>query len=153
MPVAAFDISWTPYHVGQAAGMAVVLIVALLVVRRALERGFGARDKAIALFAVAAACAIVTLGLGSLTGGAEASGPWSTPAGVSMKAGFLAGCKHSGAGAGSCKCLFDRISSVPPYDTPRGFATLIRSVERARQTQDPRALPGAVVTAIQVCGG
>jgi hypothetical protein len=153
MPLAALAISWTPYHVGQAVGMALVVLVAVLMVRRAFERGFGARDKAMAFASVGIACTIVFLGLGKLTGGAEASGPWSTPAGVNLKAGFLGGCERGGTSASACECLFARISSVPPYDTPRGFMTLVRAVKRYRKTQDPRVIPGVVTTAAQICRG
>jgi hypothetical protein len=53
--------------------------------------------------------------------GSDESGPWSTPQGVSMKAGFMGSCQ-SGAGAVvDCNCIFTRITSQAPYDTPAGL--------------------------------
>jgi hypothetical protein len=166
------------YELGQVIGMALVALIAVAVVRRALTSGFGSpasapasaspdaafvalpagsssrrpsgRDKAIALLAVVAAGAIIAAGLSSLLPD-RPSGPWSTAAGASLKAGFMNGCRSSGPDK-YCGCLFDGIASLPAYDTPREFATLQYAIQRA-QAGDPTAIPQPVVNAVRACKG
>jgi hypothetical protein len=166
------------YQFGQVVGMALVALIAYAVARRALTSGFGSparapvsaspdgaflavapasspyrpsgRDKAIALLAVVAAGAIIAAGVSSLLPERPA-GPWSTGVGASLKAGFMNGCRYSGPDK-YCGCLFDRISSLPAYDTPSKFASLQYAVQRA-QTGDPTAIPQPVVNAVRACKG
>jgi hypothetical protein len=100
--------------------------------------------------AVVAAGVIITAGASSLLG-ERPTGPWATGPGASLKAGFMNGCRASGPDR-YCGCLFESISSVPPYDTPNGFATLQYAVERAK-SGDQSAIPQVLVDAVHTCKG
>jgi hypothetical protein len=83
--------------------------------------------------------------IGAQTG----SGPWDTPQGRGLHAAFLIGCDHGGAL--DCKCVFQRLTSGPPYDTPAGFATLQRPMATFVRTGDVSAVPQQFVAAVRAC--
>jgi hypothetical protein len=157
------DTSSTSYHVGEIAGLAIVVGLAIAVVRRALTRGFGRpspgrrrapRNLAIAILAVLLALGYLASSVdrGLLDG--TSGGPWSTSEGVNLKAGFIAGCGHGVPSRSAvCGCVFARIASSPPYDTPSGFETLTVSLRRFQQTRDLSRLPAPVLGAVRGCAG
>ncbi|MEA2440636.1 MAG: hypothetical protein QOH76_2060 [Thermoleophilaceae bacterium] len=148
MLAAALDTSSTAYQVGTVAGMAAVAVVAIVLARLALNRR-GLGDGVIAVAAVLVAGFLLVRGGTSLAGD-HASGPWSTNTGRSMKAGFIDGCSN-GTPRPRCECMFARISSTSPYDTPNGFWTLQHQVQRFAQTRDPSMLPRVMVDAVRAC--
>jgi hypothetical protein len=165
MPIAggvipAVDSYSTAYHVGEVVGLLVALALAAFVIRRALTQGFGRLDGgvrtpgdlAIALLALGVA---VALGVSSVDRGlfdSSSRGPWSTAAGVNEKAGFIAGCtRGTPSRAGICECVFVRLSSIPPYDTPAGFTALVPTFRRYAETHDASLVPAAVLDGIRSC--
>jgi hypothetical protein len=175
---AAVDTYATSYHVGEVVGLLIVVGLALIVIRRALTRGSGRasaapppgdpgtlsgaasarrrrpRDVAIAIIAVAVAGAFVLSSVDRGLFDATAGGSWSTAEGVDERAGFIAGCGQGvPARTPGCECVFARISSTPPYNTPSGFAGLRTTIRRFEETRQPSAIPAAVVAAIRGCAG
>src|SRR3954447_27078554 len=103
------------YHVGQLLGVAAVVAITIFVVRRA-------RSTAWAVTAVVIGATILTVDATNfLAHGSD--GPWATPKGRGLKAGFIDGCSR-GTPEPTCKCMFDYISSRAPHDTPDGVVTL-----------------------------
>jgi hypothetical protein len=82
-------------------------------------------------------------------------GPWDTPQARELHAGFVAGCRQTNGGVIDCDCVFEHLTSVPPFDTPAGFANLGRTIERtmpiAIRSRDVNALPAPVVDALRAC--
>jgi hypothetical protein len=146
-------------------GLVIVLGLAVLVIHRALTRGFGRRpvstekrhgawDLVIVVLAVVIAGAYIvsSISRGLLDSGP--SGPWLTSEGVNLKAGFIAGCsKGAPSRTGACECLFARLSSIPPYNTPSGFEALSADLQTFAQTHDTTKLPPAVFSSIHTCTG
>lgn len=187
------DTHSTAYHVGEVAGLVVVLSLAALVIRRALTRGFGSRaapvsassesnfsgllvgstgispspreparapstngpgvrNLVIVAVAVALAATYVASGIsrGLLDGGS--TGQWSTREGVNMKAGFIAGCsKGVSSRIQTCECVFARLSSIPPYNTPSGFGRLGAELHTFEQTRAKSTLPAALLSSVRSC--
>ena len=118
------------------------------------ERRPRQRDVLIALLAVAVAVAYV---VSSLNRGILKSGGgdgWSSHRGLELKAGFVAGCSRSSPSrAAICECVFARISSTPPYDTPSGFEGLYASFEAFARTGDSALVPTAVLSSARSCAG
>ncbi len=85
------------------------------------------------------------------------NGPWDTPQGREMHAGFLAGCRgNSGASAQyDCECVFQHLTAAPPYDTPASVlaaqSSFARAVLTAVRTRDPNALPPGMLDAMRAC--
>jgi hypothetical protein len=158
--------------VGEVVGLLVVIGLAVAVIRRALTRGFGRpssagpiagapsarrrrpRDLAIAMIAAVLALAFMA---SSIDGGLfdnGSAGVWSTNEGLNMRAGFIAGCSNRLLSrVATCECVFARISTIPPYNTPSGFAGLITIVRRFTETRDLSVLPPAIVSGIRSCAG
>jgi hypothetical protein len=139
---AVLDTSSTAYQVGQLIGIATVVIIAFVVVRRA-------RSRATAVLAVVVASGILTADAISFAG-RDSAGAWSSHDGVAMKAGFIDGCRNN-APEPVCKCIFTHIASQPAYDTPEEFATLRYGVERYSQTGDTNAIPRVFYDAGRSC--
>jgi hypothetical protein len=78
-------------------------------------------------------------------------GPWDTQQGRDAHAGFMHGCESGGLASSSCACIFNRIRSRPPYDTPRGFITLAQPILQFQQTQNASAIPPAIIDAVRGC--
>jgi hypothetical protein len=69
-----------------------------------------------------------------------------------MKAGFIDGCSGGIASQRSlCECLFDRVSSSPPYDTPGGFEGLVARLRRYQETRNVADLPTVVLESAHDC--
>jgi hypothetical protein len=114
------------------------------------RRGRTRRDVVIAAVAVVVAGVYIVSAIhGPL--GSSSGGSWTSSQGVNVKAGYLAGCARGGQSGTTCECLFDRISAVPPYNTPAGFTGLQSAVRRADETRDAAFLPGAVLAALREC--
>jgi hypothetical protein len=109
-------------------------------------------DKAIALAAVVAAGVVLVAGANSLLA-EHASGPWAKSPGVEIKAGFEDGCSASGTARSTCQCVFSRITSVPPYDTPSGFATLQNGLQTFARTGSVTDIPPVMIAAVRGCRG
>jgi len=157
--LSAVDSSSTSYQVGQFVGLAFVLVLALAVLRKARTTGFGGRvggplNAVVAVAAVVAAAGYLAYaaGAGMFSSSGSAS-PWSSQEGINMKAGFLAGCGQSIRGRTQiCECVFARLTSAPPYNTPIGFETeLLPAVRRFAQTRQVSSLPPAYVSAAYSC--
>jgi hypothetical protein len=87
---------------------------------------------------------------GLLDGGP--SSPWSTGEGANLRAGFIAGCsKGVSSRARTCQCVFARLSSAPPYDTPKGFALLNADLRSFEQTRDTSTLPAVLFSSVRSC--
>ena len=85
--------------------------------------------------------------------GSDSRAVWSTSQGVNVKAGFIDGCSRGIASrAAMCECVFDRVSSSPPYDTPSGFEGLAATVERYQQTRNAGDLPAVLIESARYCG-
>jgi uncharacterized RDD family membrane protein YckC len=84
--------------------------------------------------------------------GSQPRGAWATVQGVNVKAGFIDGCSGGNSSrVAMCECLFNRVSSSPPYDTPAGFETLATTVERFQRTGNVADLPAVVVEGARDC--
>jgi hypothetical protein len=79
------------------------------------------------------------------------NGPWDTPQGRMLHAGFTAGCQRSSSAVVVCGCIWDHLTSTPPYDTPAGFVTLASAMNVAIREQNVRALPPQVSEALASC--
>jgi hypothetical protein len=192
LPIAV-DTHSTAYHVGEVVGLAIVIGLAALVIRRALTRGFGApsalprsessfsglavgsvdvspsphqqsitptkrgrgpRDLVIVAIAVVLAGAYVASSISSGLLDSGPAGPWSTSEGVNLRAGFIAGCgKGVSSTARTCECVFARLSSAPPYNTPKGFELLRADFQSFEQTRDASTLPAVVFSSVRSCSG
>lgn len=153
------DTSSTAYHVGEFTGLVVVLVLGVYVLRRALTHGFGGtpgrgRNALLAIVAVLAVGAYVVSAVdrGLFDGGASASGSsagsgWSSPSGIEVRAGFMAGCSGGVASRYRvCECIFARLHVAPGYNTPAGFEELVTAKRRLSETR-------AVVAAVYGCAG
>lgn len=160
--VLAVDTTSTSYQIGQFVGLAFVLVLAFAVLRRAATTGFGSRaggllNRSIVVAAVVIAAGYLAYGAkeGMFESGAGAGTQqaWSTQEGVNLKAGFIAGCsQNQEARDRICECVFNRIASAAPYDTPAGFeANLLPAVRRFQETRQPSTLPVAYVSAARSC--
>jgi hypothetical protein len=130
------------YNVGQLLGVAAVVGITIFVVRRA-------RSTAAAVTAVVIGAAILTADATNfLAHGSD--GPWSTAKGRGLKAGFIDGCRQ-GTPEPVCKCMFDHISSQPPYDTPDGFITLSYGVNSYMRTGDASRIAPVFLEAGRAC--
>jgi hypothetical protein len=95
--------------------------------------------------------ALLVAGVIHVIGHSTHSDPWATPAGVSVKAGFLGGCQNSAGNLVDCECAFARITSHSAYDTPAGFAMLIGPAATFEQTKSLQVLPSVFVSAVRSC--
>src|SRR5207302_2146616 len=134
----------TAYHVGQVVGLLILLVVAIAVLRSHLS-------PVVRAVVVVVAGALFVVGLKSVL--ANASNPaWSTNQGVNLRAGFIAGCTNGVSSRQSkCECVFQHVSSVPPYDTPSGFEQLAVALRRAGETRNVAAVPAALIDAGRPC--
>ena len=74
---------------------------------------------------------------------------WDTQQGRLLHAGFVAGCERQDAPVRfDCECVFERLTSAPPFDTPAGFANLPATMAQVRTAAD---LPSGIVTAGRDC--
>lgn len=79
------------------------------------------------------------------------SAVWSTPQGRELRAGFMAGCERSAAGAVDCRCVFARLTRHSPYDTLGGFMTLVAPVHQFEQTRNAGLIPSALIDSVRSC--
>src|SRR4051812_42384489 len=130
------------YHVGQLLGVAAVVAITIFVVRRA-------RSTAGAVPAVVIGATILTVDATNfLAHGSD--GPWSTPKGKGLKAGFIDGCSR-GTPERTCRCFFDYISSQAAYDTPDEFITLSYGVNSYLRTGDSSRIAPVFLEAGRHC--
>jgi hypothetical protein len=138
-----FDVlAMSAYSAGRMAAVAVLAVLLIALVRRALRRG------AFTDWIAAAVVAVLLAGALLRAGGDDA---WASGKGEQMRAGFLAGCENSAASVVDCGCVFAELTSAPPYDTPAGFATLEGPVRQAQQTGDPSFIPQRYIAAANAC--
>jgi hypothetical protein len=130
------------YHFGQLLGVAAVVVITIFVVRRA-------RSTAWAVTAVVIGATILTADATNFLAHGS-GGPWSTPKGQGLKAGFIDGCRR-GTPEPTCKCMFDYISSQAPYDTPDGFITLSYGVNSYLRTGDSSRIAPVFMAAGRHC--
>jgi hypothetical protein len=161
--VLAVDTASTAYQIGEFVGLAFVLVLAFVVLRRATTSGFGARpggalnvSLGTAAVLIAAGCSAHGVKDGMFEAGASAGSTqsaWSTREGVNLKAGFIAGCSHNlEARDAVCECVFERVASTPPYNTPEGFeVNLAPAIRRAQAAGQPKRLPVVLVSAARKC--
>ena len=158
----ALDTASTAYQIGEFLGLAFILVLAFAVLRRAVTTGFGHGRGALnvslgmAAALIAGACLVHGAKDGMFEAGTSAGSTqnaWSTRDGVNLRAGFIAGCSHSvAARAAVCECVFDRVASTPPYNTPEGFeVNLAPAIRRARAAGQPQRLPVVLVSAARQC--
>jgi hypothetical protein len=151
------DTSSTAYNVGELAGLAVVLVLAVAIVRRARGAGLGrvrnrARDMWVSIGVLLVAGAVIVSAVDN--GVLERGGghPWSTQRGIDIRAGFIAGCmRGERERAARCECEFRRITALPAYDTPQRFEALEPMFRRALADHDARELPADLVAAVRSC--
>jgi hypothetical protein len=158
--VLAVNTASTSYQVGQVVGLGVVVALAVVVVRKAATTGFGGRQSGplnrfavVAAISVAAIYVVQAAGNGVFDAGTGPQQPWASAEGVSTKAGFIDGCGQNDARRkGICECVFARVASAAPYDTPARFvANLLPAVQRFAETQQVSALPTVYVSAARDC--
>jgi hypothetical protein len=158
----ALESSSTSYHVGEFVGLAFGLVVAFIVARKALRFGFGRARRAsinvvIAAIAVVVGCGLLVSGAnrGMFEGGVsgeQTRQSWSSPAGLNIKAGFMAGCTHGQAARDAiCACILDHLTTTAPYNTPQGFESLKPTLTRFAETGSRSLLPRAFVSAVNTC--
>jgi hypothetical protein len=144
VPLLGVDTTSTSYHVGEVVGLFILAIIVVAVLRS----GAAAIIKAAA---VVIAAAMIVVGVKHLTNPNDRAA-WATSQGINVKAGYIAGCsKGESSRVKRCECIFDRVSSSPPYDTPSGFESMIVSLERFQRTRNIADLPPALVTSIRAC--
>ncbi|HYV15800.1 MAG TPA: hypothetical protein VE972_07250 [Conexibacter sp.] len=83
----------------------------------------------------------------------SSSGPFDTAQGRQMHAGFLAGCQQGTTGVIDCDCMWDHLTSAPPYDTPEGLLTLAGPVTNLIRTHSTSGLPPQYIEAATSCLG
>ncbi len=76
---------------------------------------------------------------------------WQSSKGKEMHAEFVRGCSQSAMGRIDCECVFTKITSTPPYDTPKGFLKIDREFARYRQTGNPDDVPRLFVDVAMAC--
>ena len=82
----------------------------------------------------------------------DAGGSWSSARGANLRAGFVAGCEHGRADlVATCECVFARITSLPAYDTPDRFETLVPTARRALADGSVNELPPELLAAGRSC--
>lgn len=140
--LAVLDTSSTAYHSGQIVGIVAVALITIYFVVRA-------RSRAAVVLTILIGAAILTADATNFLAHGS-GGPWSTPKGKGLKAGFLDGCGRDSP-APVCKCMFDHISSRPPYDTPDGFVTLSEGISSYMRTGAPNRVTHVLVDAAQRC--
>jgi hypothetical protein len=159
----AVDSASTSYQIGEFVGLAIVLVMAVYVVRRAMTRGFGrevrpTRDGLIVVLAIVLAAAyLISASNGgifdssSLTPAAASASGWSTAEGRELRAGFIAGCSQGVASRQpTCECVFRNLTRTAAYATPAGFMTLQGTLQEFEHTKQAQ-LPAELTVAIRRC--
>ena len=141
----------TAYQTGQILGMAALAALLVALIRRWMNARTESRARTTDAIAAVVVAALLIGGIVRLVAGADRDDPWKTDQGVQLKAGFMAGCHDSANGLVDCGCAFKHITSVPPYDTPSGFASLSGPVDAAKASGDPRDLPAVLMSALSSC--
>jgi hypothetical protein len=122
---------------------AITLVVGLMM----RARRDGKRRKSLivggAIFAVLAA-----IGFAVTLAGGSSSHSWNSADGRQERAGFIDGCNSSVGQLADCKCVFERLTSESPYDTPDGFNKLLPKLENAKSAAD---VPPALMSAVRAC--
>jgi hypothetical protein len=144
MSLAAIDTSSTSFHTGQLVGLVILVVIGIAVLMSAKLRG---STKTIILMIV---MLLLTWNASKLIG-SKSTKTWTSAQGESVRRDFIAGCSSTSGSVSYCECLFNRLSSVPPYNTPSGFDGLEASLRRAVRTADVNALPPAMVNAARAC--
>jgi hypothetical protein len=155
--VLSVDTASTSYHVGQAVGLVVVLVLAGAVVRRALTVGLGRvrnrlRDRWIAAGAalVAGAFLVSAANAGIFNSGSGSA--WSSQRGIEIRAGFIAGCANGRTDVVAiCECAFRHMTAIPAYDTPDRFEAVVPTFRRALVDHSASDLPPDLVAAVRSC--
>jgi hypothetical protein len=146
MMLAAIDTSSTGYHVGQVLGFVILVVIGVAALTSTRLQGW--MKTVILLFVMVA----LAWNANKLIEG-KSPQTWTSAQGDSLRRDFMAGCSAASGSVSYCECLFDRLSSVPPYNTPSGFAGLEGSLERALRTRDVNAVPPAVIGSLRLCRG
>lgn len=142
------------YQAGQILAVVALAAAAAWLARRALGQPKGRARTTDAIAALVCAVLLVAA-LARAAGDRGGDGPWDAPQARELHAGFIAGCQQSNGGAVDCDCIFERLTSVSPFDTPEGFASLGQTIQRtmpeAVRTGDVNVLPAPVVDALRAC--
>lgn len=136
-------------RIGEIAGPVFFGLLTFLLIRRARRRPPGRARKTDVIVALLFG-AILVAGLVRLAHH-ELAGPWQSPQGRNVRAGFVDGCQRSAGGQLDCGCVFVHLSSEPAYDTPDEFLSLRGPAEAFARSGDVRALPPEYVAAVQSC--
>jgi hypothetical protein len=155
--VLGVDTASTSYHVGEVIGLVVVLVLAGAVVRRALTAGVGrvrnrSRDRWIAAGAVLVAVSFLVSAANAGIFNSGGGSAWSSQRGINIRAGFIAGCAHGRTDVlTTCECAFQRMTSMPAYDTPDRFEAVVPIFRRALVDHSANDLPPDLVAAVRSC--
>lgn len=144
------------YQAGGVIGMVLALVLALLLIVRGVRNVRSHGDVAVdrghrMLAGLLGVIVVAGAGLGIADAIGSDNGPWSTQEGRDMRAGYLAGCVASGDSQAGCECFFEELKSIPRYDTPTKFATLIGELQTAERTGSLAGLSPAVFVAAERC--
>jgi hypothetical protein len=137
------------YQLGRSIGTSLLVLLLVALVWRTLSSRRSRRARVTDGVAAAVVAALLVAGATRPSPVDDLPDAWSSPAAAELRAGFIAGCEQTAPAQLDCGCVFSSLSSVPPYDTPRGFATLQDVLAGAER--DPAALPGPVVAAVRTC--
>jgi hypothetical protein len=137
---------------GAVAGAVVGIVIALVVRGRRRGGGFGGSRKRTIVLSVVAAVAVLGL-IGSLIASSSRQpDTFASADGKAERAGFLDGCEASVGQLVDCRCIFERLSSKPPFDKPSGFDKLIPVISDAKSAADlPADLRNVLTRALLDC--
>lgn len=107
-----------------------------------------AGDPRILTFAVVALAALAFFGYRHVHRYDHLPLAFRTSTGAKVYDNYMDGCRKNGRES-ACKCLFDRITSVPPYTTPQGFGRL--DVETMQSMMTGKGIPPILLDAAMVC--
>jgi hypothetical protein len=145
-PAAAAPFAPSPPGAPVAVGAAAPVANRRVVVPVKQRSASGSVFMALAMIAVAAAAAYFVVIKPS-----AGMSSWQSSEGKQMHAEFVQGCNRTAMGRIDCECVFTKISSTPPYDTPKGFLKITEEFERYRQTGNPADIPQLFVDVAMAC--
>jgi len=71
-----------------------------------------------------------------------------TSTGTKIYKNYMDGCRKTGRES-ACTCIFERITAVPPYTTPEGFASL--NAQTMQSLFTGRGIPNVLLESATVC--
>lgn len=119
--------------------MEALKLLAFLLARRAWRRPPGRARKTDVIAALVFG-AICVAGLVRLADH-RVGDPWDTRHGEELRASFLGDCQQTASHIVDCACVFESVTSEPPYDTPDGFEEFLRLAAATRGRDSWSQLP------------